>query len=251
MASSASGRAPGPPRRRISIWLTLALVGAGVAALARDPVFAIRLWTAGFARFDRCAPRRSASSGSACNGSASAIAGGFAALAGALYAFLKGSVFPDNLGIPLSIDGLAMVLLGGVDTVSGGVFGAAVYRSLSIWVISHTDYSRLVLGASRSSSWSCCFPQGPRRRVSKSWRSARRRSRERQAMSILAVEGLGKSYRGFEAVERCELRDGSRRDARADRTERRGQEHLLQHDQRPARADDAAASRSSAATPPA
>ena len=75
------------------------------------------------------------------------IAGAFAALAGALYAFLKGSVFPDNLSISLSIDGLVMVLLGGVDTVSGGIVGAAIYRSLSIWVISHTDYSKLVLGA--------------------------------------------------------------------------------------------------------
>jgi branched-chain amino acid transport system permease protein len=76
-----------------------------------------------------------------------AIAGGFAGLAGALYAFLKGSVFPDNLGIPLSIDGLAMVLLGGVGTVSGGIVGAALYKTLSIWMISHTDYSKLVIGA--------------------------------------------------------------------------------------------------------
>ena len=76
-----------------------------------------------------------------------AIAGAFAALAGALYAFLKGSVFPDNISISLSIDGLVMVLLGGVGTVSGGVVGAAIYRSLSIWVISHTDYSKPVLGA--------------------------------------------------------------------------------------------------------
>jgi branched-chain amino acid transport system permease protein len=74
------------------------------------------------------------------------LAGTFAALAGALYAFLKGGVFPDDLGIPLSIDGLAMVLLGGVGTVSGGIVGAAIYKSLSIWVISHTDYSKLVLG---------------------------------------------------------------------------------------------------------
>ena len=95
----------------------------------------------------RCAPRRSASCAGACNGWASCIAGAFAALAGALYAFLKGSVFPDNISISLSIDGLVMVLLGGVGTVSGGVVGAAIYRSLSIWVISHTDYSKLVLGA--------------------------------------------------------------------------------------------------------
>ncbi len=76
-----------------------------------------------------------------------ALAGGFAGLAGALYAFLKGSVFPDSLGVPLSIDGLVMVLVGGVDSISGGVVGALVFRSLSIWTISHTDYSRLFIGA--------------------------------------------------------------------------------------------------------
>ncbi len=76
-----------------------------------------------------------------------ALAAAFAGLAGALFAFLKGSVFPDTLGIPLSIDGLVMVLVGGVDTISGGVVGAILFRSLSIWTISHTDYSRLVNGA--------------------------------------------------------------------------------------------------------
>ena len=76
------------------------------------------------------------------------VAGAFAALAGALYAFLEGQRISDNISISLSIDGLVMVLLGGgVGTVSGGVVGAAIYRSLSIWVISHTDYSKLVLGA--------------------------------------------------------------------------------------------------------
>jgi branched-chain amino acid transport system permease protein len=74
------------------------------------------------------------------------VAGTFAGLAGALHAFLKGSVFPDDLGIPLSIDALAMVLLGGAGTVSGGVIGAALYKSLSIWVVSETNYSKLVIG---------------------------------------------------------------------------------------------------------
>ena len=73
-------------------------------------------------------------------------AGTFAGVAGALHAFLKGSVFPDDLGIPLSIDALAMVLLGGAGTVSGGVVGAALYKSLSIWVVSETNYSKLVIG---------------------------------------------------------------------------------------------------------
>ena len=126
-------------------WLTLALCAGGVALLRaitfspfgyalralRDST--LRAETIGFER------RR-------LQWTAFVIAGAFAALAGALYAFLKGSVFPDNLSISLSIDGLVMVLLGGVGAVSGGVVGAAIYRSLSIWVISHTDYSKLVLG---------------------------------------------------------------------------------------------------------
>jgi len=75
------------------------------------------------------------------------IAGTVAGLAGALFAYLKGSVFPDSLGIPLSVDALVMVLLGGVETVSGAVVGAIVYKALSIWLISQTDWSKLVLGA--------------------------------------------------------------------------------------------------------
>ena len=74
------------------------------------------------------------------------LAGGFAAVAGGLFAFLKGSVFPDSLGVGTSVDGLVMVLLGGVGTVSGSVAGAALYKGLSIWLVSQTDYSKLVLG---------------------------------------------------------------------------------------------------------
>ena len=74
------------------------------------------------------------------------IAGSVAGVAGALFAYLKGSVFPDNLGISLSVDALVMVLLGGVETVSGAVVGAIVYKALSIWLVSQTDWSKLVLG---------------------------------------------------------------------------------------------------------
>jgi len=75
------------------------------------------------------------------------IAGTFAAIAGALFAYLKGSVFPDNAGIALSVDSLVMVLLGGVETVSGAVVGAVVYKALSIWLVSYTEMSKLVMGA--------------------------------------------------------------------------------------------------------
>jgi len=75
------------------------------------------------------------------------IAGTVAGVGGALFAYLKGSVFPDNLGISLSVDALVMVLLGGVETISGAVVGAVVYKALNIWLVSQTDLSKLVLGA--------------------------------------------------------------------------------------------------------
>jgi branched-chain amino acid transport system permease protein len=74
------------------------------------------------------------------------IAGAGAGLAGALFAFLKGGVFPDTLGIPISIDGLVMVLAGGVETVAGPIVGAFAYKLLSIWLISQIDWSKLALG---------------------------------------------------------------------------------------------------------
>jgi branched-chain amino acid transport system permease protein len=40
-----------------------------------------------------------------------------------------------------------MVLLGGVETISGAVVGAVVYKALNIWLVSQTDWSKLVLGA--------------------------------------------------------------------------------------------------------
>ena len=126
-------------------WLTLALVVIGVALL-RIIVFSPLGYALRALRDSELRAETIGLSRHHIQWIGFAIAGAFAALAGALYAFLKGSVFPDNLGIPLSIDGLVMVLIGGVGAVSGGAFGAALYKSLSIWVISHTDYSKLALG---------------------------------------------------------------------------------------------------------
>jgi branched-chain amino acid transport system permease protein len=127
-------------------WLTLAVAALAVAAL-RIAVFS----PFGYAlRAMRDSPLRSETigiDGKRVQWTAFLIAGTFAGLAGALFAYLKGSVFPDNLGISLSVDALVMVLLGGVETVSGAVVGAIVYKALSIWLVSQTDWSKLVLGA--------------------------------------------------------------------------------------------------------
>src|SRR3954447_2426631 len=77
-----------------------------------------------------------------------ALAGTFAGLAGGLYAYAKGSVFPNLMAIPRSIDALVMVLLGGVQTLSGPVVGAAVFHTLNTEMVRHTEYWRLLLGVS-------------------------------------------------------------------------------------------------------
>lgn len=65
------------------------------------------------------------------------FAGMFAGLAGSLYVFSKGSVFPDQMAIPQSIDGLMMVLLGGVKTLTGPIVGAAALTGLTDWLSSN------------------------------------------------------------------------------------------------------------------
>jgi branched-chain amino acid transport system permease protein len=74
------------------------------------------------------------------------LAGAVAGLAGALYAYQKGNVFPNVLAIPQSVDALVMVLLGGLQTLSGPVVGAAVYHALLAEVMRSTEYWRAIVG---------------------------------------------------------------------------------------------------------
>src|SRR6476619_78954 len=126
-------------------WLSL-----GIAALAVAVLRMIVFSPFGFAlRATRDSPLRSEAIGinaKRVQWTAFVIAGTVAGFAGALFAYLKGSVFPDSLGISLSVDALVMVLLGGVETVSGAVIGAIVFKAANIWLVSQTDLSKLVLG---------------------------------------------------------------------------------------------------------
>jgi len=114
------------------------------------------LWRMQFAPFGyalratRDAPLRAAAVGidvRAHQWMAFAVAGWFAGLAGALYAFSKGSISPESLGVPRSVDGLVMVLLGGLHTLTGPVWGAALLTWLEDAVSRGFDYWRAVLGA--------------------------------------------------------------------------------------------------------
>jgi branched-chain amino acid transport system permease protein len=75
-----------------------------------------------------------------------ALAGMFAGLAGGIYVFSKGSVFPDEMAIPRSFDFLFMVLFGGVERLFGPIAGAAAFT----WLhdkIARIDFWQLILGA--------------------------------------------------------------------------------------------------------
>ena len=74
-----------------------------------------------------------------------ALAGGFAGLAGGIYVFSKGSVFPDEMAIARSFDFLLMVLLGGIDTILGPIVGSGAF----IWLfdtIARIEFWQLILG---------------------------------------------------------------------------------------------------------
>ena len=68
------------------------------------------------------------------------IAGAAAGLAGSLYAFSKGSISPESLSVGKSVDGLVMVLLGGIQTLAGPVVGAFTFSWLHDAVARNTDY---------------------------------------------------------------------------------------------------------------
>jgi branched-chain amino acid transport system permease protein len=75
-----------------------------------------------------------------------AIAGTFAGFAGGLYAFSKGSISPETLAIPRSVDALVMVLVGGLNALAGPLIGAAAFTWMSDTLARATDYWRAVLG---------------------------------------------------------------------------------------------------------
>jgi branched-chain amino acid transport system permease protein len=76
-----------------------------------------------------------------------AIAGMVCGIAGGIFAFAKGSISPETVSVGRSIDGLVMVLLGGVQTLSGPIVGASVFALLQDTIMRQTEYWRALLGA--------------------------------------------------------------------------------------------------------
>jgi branched-chain amino acid transport system permease protein len=75
-----------------------------------------------------------------------AIAGTICGVAGGIFAFAKGSISPETISINHSIDGLVMVLLGGIQTLAGPIVGATVFSILQDTVMRQTEYWHALLG---------------------------------------------------------------------------------------------------------
>jgi len=125
---------------------TLASVAIALVALAT-----IAHAPFGYAlRGARDSPMRAAAIGIDVRGTqwrAFAVGGAFAGLAGGLFAFSKGSISPEVLAIPRSVDALVIVLLGGLNALAGPLVGAAAFTWLQDVLARVTDYWRAATGA--------------------------------------------------------------------------------------------------------
>jgi ABC-type branched-subunit amino acid transport system permease subunit len=125
--------------------LTLAIAGAVVAALR-----VILFSPFGYAlRAGRDQPLRAEAIGidvRRVHWIAFALAGAAAGLAGGLFAFAKGSISPETIHVSRSIDAIVMVLLGGLQSLSGPIVGAAIFTTLQDTVMRQTEYWRALLG---------------------------------------------------------------------------------------------------------
>jgi branched-chain amino acid transport system permease protein len=76
-----------------------------------------------------------------------AVAGLFCGVAGGLFAYAKGTISPEVAWVSRSIDGIVMVLLGGIQTLTGPIVGATVLAVLQDTIMRQTTFWRGLLGA--------------------------------------------------------------------------------------------------------
>jgi branched-chain amino acid transport system permease protein len=138
---------PSAPFDQLSAFflLTLTLVVAGVLVLRR-----ILFAPFGYAmRCGRDSPLRAEAIGinvKTVHWLGFAIAGTVCGVAGGIFAFAKGSISPETIDIGRSIDGLVMVLLGGLQTLSGPIVGATLFTLLQDTIMRQTHYWHALLG---------------------------------------------------------------------------------------------------------
>ena len=131
-----------------------------------------------------------------------ALAGAFAGLAGGLFAFSKGSISPESLAIPRSVDALVMVLLGGLNALFGPLLGAAVFTWLAGYARAR---HRILARAARrpDPAHRAGVSDRDRRACSNTSPTGCGDGRRQMNRAILQVTGLAKAFGGVRAVDRC------------------------------------------------
>ena len=122
-----------------------------------------------------------------------AVAGAVCGIGGGLFAFAKGSISPETISVSRSIDGLVMVLLGGIQTLTGPIVGASFFADAA----GHGDARHRILArdARRHHPRSGArLPAGHRRRG----RGAV--PQEARVMTLLAMRSLTKAFGGVRAA---------------------------------------------------
>jgi branched-chain amino acid transport system permease protein len=113
----------------------------------------------------------------------------------------RAASFPDTLSIPHSVDGLIMVLMGGIHALAGPVLGATVFVLLEDW-ISRFDYWRFIFGVIIlfvvlvAPDGLAGGLQRMLGRAIRAWPS----TEGDHPMSLLQVRDLSKSFGGLQAV---------------------------------------------------
>ena len=68
-------------------------------------------------------------------------------MAGGLFALVVGFLSPDSFDVFLSVDFVAMIIVGGLGSILGSVMGAAVITTLNDSLAGFQSYRPLVFGA--------------------------------------------------------------------------------------------------------
>ena len=71
----------------------------------------------------------------------------YTGVAGGLFALVVGFLSPDSFDVFLSVDFVAMIIVGGLGSVPGSVLGAAVVTTLNDSLAGFQNYRPLIFGA--------------------------------------------------------------------------------------------------------
>lgn len=76
-----------------------------------------------------------------------ALSAFYTGVAGGLFAFVIGHLSPDAFDVFLSVDFVAMIIVGGLGSVAGSLIGATVITVLHDWLAQFQNYRPLIFGA--------------------------------------------------------------------------------------------------------